>query len=59
AIKARGGKAPGSVSKKTTAVVAGEAAGQAKVTKASELGVAIITEEDFEHLLETGQLRTR
>ena len=59
AIKARGGKAPGSVSKKTTAVVAGEAPGQAKVTRATELGIPIITEEDFEHLLGTGDLRTR
>ncbi|PLS75068.1 MAG: NAD-dependent DNA ligase LigA [Actinobacteria bacterium] len=59
AIKARGGKAPGSVSKKTTAVVAGEAPGQAKVTKAADLGVPIITEDDFEHLLETGELTTR
>ncbi|HUR18374.1 MAG TPA: NAD-dependent DNA ligase LigA [Acidimicrobiales bacterium] len=59
AIKARGGKAPGSVSRKTTAVVAGEAPGQAKVTKAVELGIPIVTGEDFGHLLETGSVRTR
>ncbi|HUP69235.1 MAG TPA: NAD-dependent DNA ligase LigA [Acidimicrobiales bacterium] len=59
AIKARGGKAPGSVSKKTTAVVAGDAPGQAKITKASDLGIAIVSEDDFEHLLETGEIRSR
>lgn len=59
AIKARGGKAPGSVSKKTTAVVAGDAPGQAKVTKATDLGIPIITEEDFENLLESGTVTTR
>ena len=56
AIKARGGKAPGSVSKKTTAVVAGEAPGAAKITKAAQLGVRVIDEAAFEHLLETGDL---
>ena len=39
AIKARGGKAPGSVSKKTTAVVVGTEPGAAKLAKAPELGV--------------------
>ncbi len=56
AIKARGGKAPGSVSKKTTAVVLGREPGQAKVTKAEELGVPVIDEAAFTHLLETGDL---
>jgi DNA ligase (NAD+) len=56
AIKERGGKAPGSVSKKTTAVVVGEAPGTAKVTKAEELGVPILNEEGFATLLETGDL---
>ncbi|MGI8686190.1 MAG: NAD-dependent DNA ligase LigA [Acidimicrobiales bacterium] len=56
AIKARGGKAPGSVSKKTTAVVAGDAPGAAKVTRAAELGVRVIDEAAFEQLLETGEL---
>ena len=44
AIKARGGKSPGSVSKKTTAVVVGEAPGAAKLTKAEELGVPVLDE---------------
>jgi len=56
AIKARGGKAPGSVSKKTTAVVLGREPGQAKVTKAEELGIPVIDEAAFTHLLETGDL---
>ncbi|MEY2465171.1 MAG: ligase, partial [Acidimicrobiaceae bacterium] len=56
AIVERGGKAPGSVSKKTTAVVVGEAPGNAKVTKAQELGVPILDEAGFAHLLETGEI---
>jgi DNA ligase (NAD+) len=55
-IKAHGGKAPGSVSKKTTAVVVGEAPGAAKLTKAQELGVPILDEDQFVKLLETGDL---
>lgn len=55
-IKARGGKAPGSVSKTTFALVAGAAPGGAKTTKAAELGVAVLSEEGFAHLLETGEL---
>ncbi len=56
AIKSRGGKAPGSVSKKTTAVVVGEGPGASKLTKAEELGVPILDEVAFERLLETGEL---
>jgi DNA ligase (NAD+) len=55
-VKARGGKSPGSVSKKTTAVVVGEAPGAAKLTKAEELGVPILDEAGFTHLIETGEL---
>jgi DNA ligase (NAD+) len=56
AIKARGGKAPGSVSQKTTAVVVGTDPGGAKLTKATELGVPQIDEDAFDRLLETGEL---
>ena len=56
AITSRGGKSPGSVSKKTTAVVVGESPGAAKLTKAEELGVPILDEAGFVHLLETGEL---
>ena len=45
-IEKYGGKASGSVSKKTSYVLAGEEAGS-KLTKAQELGVKIITEEEF------------
>ena len=56
AIKQRGGKAPGSVSKKTTAVVLGEAPGAAKLAKARDLGIPILDEGAFARLLETGLL---
>jgi DNA ligase (NAD+) len=56
AIKERGGKSPGSVSGKTTAVVVGESPGAAKVTKAEELGVPVLDEGGFRILLETGEL---
>ncbi|WP_124099094.1 NAD-dependent DNA ligase LigA [Ruminococcus sp. Marseille-P6503] len=45
-IEKYGGKASGSVSKKTSYVLAGEEAGS-KLAKAQELGVKIITEEEF------------
>lgn len=56
AIKGRGGKSPGSVSKKTTAVVIGAGPGASKVTKAEDLGVPILDEAGFLVLLETGTL---
>jgi DNA ligase (NAD+) len=56
AIKARGGKSPGSVSAKTYAVVVGDAPGASKVTKAQELGVPILDDTGFDELLATGNL---
>lgn len=53
AILSRGGKASGSVSKKTDAVVVGENAGS-KADKAEQLGVPILDEEGFVRLLEGG-----
>ena len=53
AIIARGGKASGSVSKKTSFVVAGDAPGS-KYDKAVELGVPILDEDGFRALLENG-----
>ncbi len=53
AILVRGGKAAGSVSKKTDFVVVGESAGS-KETKARELGLTILDESGFERLLAGG-----
>ena len=50
-IEERGGKAAGSVSKRTTYVVAGEAAGS-KLKKAQELNIPILTEDEFAKMLE-------
>jgi len=56
AIKRRGGTSPGSVSKKTYAVVVGAEPGASKVTKAEALGVPMIDEAGFQNLLATGEL---
>jgi DNA ligase (NAD+) len=56
AIKAAGGKSPGSVSAKTYAVVLGADPGASKITKATDLGVPVIDEAAFVRLLESGQL---
>ena len=50
-IEKYGGKASGSVSKKTSYVLAGENAGS-KLTKAKELGIPVITEEEFAAMIQ-------
>ena len=57
AIIARGGKAAGSVSKKTDYVVAGDAPGS-KYDKAVELGVPVLDEDGFRKLLAEGPPET-
>ncbi len=54
-IRDRGGKATGSVSKKTTVVLAGENAGS-KLTKAAEFSVPVIGEEAFLSMVESGEV---
>ena len=49
-IESYGGKASGSVSKKTSYVLAGENAGS-KLTKAESLGVRILSEDEFEEMI--------
>ena len=55
AIIERGGKAAGSVSKKTDYVVVGENAGS-KAAKAEELGIPMLNEAQFAQLLENGSI---
>ena len=50
-IRRNGGKATGSVSKKTSVVLAGESAGS-KLDKARALGVRVMDEKEFLSLLE-------
>ena len=54
-LKALGAKVTGSVSKKTSYVVAGEKAGS-KLAKAESLGVPVLTEDDLAQIMETGQV---
>ena len=49
-IESFGGKSSGSVSKKTSYVLAGENAGS-KLTKAESLGIRILTEDEFEEMI--------
>ena len=53
-IEAQGGKVSGSVSKKTSYVVAGEAAGS-KLQKANDLGIPVLKEDELMKLLSEGE----
>ena len=52
AVVIRGGKSPGSVSARTSALVIGASPGASKVSKAEQLGVPILDEQAFVRLLE-------
>ncbi len=54
ALEALGAKTSGSVSAKTSYVIAGEAAGS-KYDKAVKLGVPVLGEDDLKRMLDTGQ----
>ena len=54
ALSARGAKVSGSVSKKTSFVIAGSEAGS-KLARARELGVPVLDEREFLELLERGR----
>ena len=54
-IEAHGGKNVGSISKKTTAILAGENMGPSKLEKARKLGIPIWTEDEFLKKLESTQ----
>lgn len=54
-ITANGGKNSGSISGKTTYLLAGEKAGPEKLKKAESLGVKVISEEDFRKILRSAQ----
>ncbi|MGH8872001.1 MAG: NAD-dependent DNA ligase LigA [Acidimicrobiia bacterium] len=54
AIEQRGGKAAGSVSSKTNALIVGDSPGASKTSKAEQLGVPIIDGETFQRLLAEG-----
>ena len=56
AVEDAGGKATGSVSKKTWCVVVGDAPGASKITKAEALGIPMVPSEHFAELLASGTL---
>jgi len=58
AIVARGGKSPGSVSKKTFALVVGDGAGASKLAKAESMGTPVVPADRFDELLDTGEIPT-
>jgi DNA ligase (NAD+) len=51
-IEKNGGKNVGSISKKTSFILAGDNMGPAKLEKANKLGVVILTEDEFLKLIE-------
>ncbi len=56
AIKGRGGKSPGSVSRSSFALVVGESAGASKLVKAESFGIPIVDASRWPELLQTGEI---
>ena len=51
AIEDNGGKVSSSISKKTNFIIAGDNMGPSKLVKANDLGITIISEQDFIHMI--------
>ena len=56
-IASHGGKASSSISKKTAFLLAGSKAGPEKLKKCEELGIAVLSEEAFMHLLPQTEIK--
>ncbi|HBF38456.1 MAG TPA: DNA ligase (NAD(+)) LigA, partial [Firmicutes bacterium] len=55
-IRLHGGKATSTVSKNTDFVIVGMEPGASKLKKVNELGIPVLNETQFQHLIDTGTL---
>jgi DNA ligase (NAD+) len=58
-IEANGGKCSGSISSKTSYLLAGEKAGPEKLKKAQALGVALLTEQELYEMIDSQEIETK